>query len=269
MQESYAPPIKETPKVIWLMSLLDLTGVMFAFFILLFSMSTFEDVKTSAVRASLNSAFASVVPPNMEATTFTSTTGRFLGNDEFQGAITKLFSTALAVEKIEVIQPGSVMRVIVNADSLFLPETTTVRDAYIPLVDRLIASLSGRPPGYHFDMEFVIGVPEEAGRQLPVGQTLQMARAGAFVRDMLARGVPPDTISIGVRNGDPGQITMWFYVRSADEVTSFYKQLLETEDDTAKPAPESISAPPASTTQSAPASAPTAAPVTAPGGEGG
>jgi hypothetical protein len=97
MQESYAPPIRETPKVIWLMSLLDLTGVMFAFFILLFSMSTFEDVKTNAVRASLNSAFASVVPPNTEATTFTSTTGRFLGNEEFQGAVTKLFSTARAV----------------------------------------------------------------------------------------------------------------------------------------------------------------------------
>jgi len=237
MQESYAPPIRETPKVIWLLSLLDLTGVMFAFFILLFSMSTFEDVKTSAVRASLNSAFASVVPPNTEATTFTSTTGRFLGNDEFQGAITKLFSTALAVEKIEVVQPGSVMRVTVNADSLFLPATTTIREAYIPMVDRLIASLSGRPPGYHFDMEFVIGTEEESGL-LPIGQTLQMARAGAFVRDMLARGVPPDTIAIGVRKGNPQQIVMWFYVRSADEVRSFYKQLLEPKDETAPSAAE-------------------------------
>ena len=38
-------------------------------------MSTFEDVKTSAVRASLNSAFASILPPSTEATTFTSTSG--------------------------------------------------------------------------------------------------------------------------------------------------------------------------------------------------
>ena len=199
---------------------------------MLFSISTFEDVKTNAVRASLNSAFASVVPPNTETTTFTSTTGRFLGNDEFQGAVTKLFSTALAVEKIEVVQPGSIMRVTVNADSLFLPETTNIRDAYIPMVDRLIASLSGRPPGYHFDMEFVIGTEEQSGRLLPVGQTLQMARAGAFVRDMLARGVPPDTIAIGVRKGNPQQIVIWFYVRSADEVRSFYKQLLDPKDDT-------------------------------------
>lgn len=227
MQETHAPPIRETPKVIWLLSLLDLTGVMFAFFILLFSMSTFSDVKTSAVRASLNSAFASVVPPSMEATSFTSTTGRFLGSDEFQGAMTKLFATALAVEKIEIVQPGSIMRVIVNADSLFLPDTTTIREAYIPMVDRLIAALSGRPQGYHFDMEFVIGTAEGDGRKIPVAQTLQMARAGAFVRDMLARGVPPDTIAIGVRKGNPEQIVMWFYVRSADEVRSFYKQLLD------------------------------------------
>jgi len=238
MQESYAPPSRDTPKVIWLMSLLDLTGVMFAFFILLFSMSTFEEVKTKAVRASLNSAFASVVPPSTETTTFTSTTGRFLGNEEFQGAVTKLFSTALAVEKIEVVQPGSIMRVTVNADSLFLPGTTNIREAYIPMVDRLIASLSGRPPGYHFDMEFVIGTEQASGRLLPVGQTLQMARAGAFVRDMLARGVPPDTIAIGVRKGDPGQIVIWFYVRSADEVRSFYKQLLESKDAAVPAAPD-------------------------------
>ena len=240
MQESYAPPTRETPKVIWLLSLLDLTGVMFAFFILLFTMSAFEDVRTSAVRASLNSAFASIVPPNTEATTFTSTTGRFLGNDEFQGAVTKLFATALAVEKIEVVQPGSIMRVVVNADSLFLPDSTTIRDAYIPMVDRLIASLSGRPPGYHFDMEFVIGTEEAASRQLPIGQTLQMARAGAFVRDLLARGVPPDTIAIGVRKGSPQQIVIWFYVRAADEVRSFYKQLLETKDGEAPAAPETL-----------------------------
>ena len=228
MSDTYAPQTRETPKIIWLLSLFNLMGVMFAFFIMLFSMSTFEDVKTNAVRASLNSAFSSVVPPSTESRAFTSTTGRFLGNDEFQGAMTQLFSTAIAVEQIEIVRPGSVMRVVLDADSLFLSGTTSIREAYIPLVDRLIASLSGRPPEYHFDMEFVIGAREQDGRLLPVAQTLQMARAGAFVRDMLARGVPPDTIAIGVRKGDPNKIVMWFYVRSAQEVGAFYRQLLET-----------------------------------------
>ena len=58
-----------------------------------------------------------------------------------------------------------------------------------------------------------------------------MARAGAFMRELLARGVPPDTIAIGVRRGSPDQIAMWFYVRSEDDVRAFYRRLLEPAGD--------------------------------------
>jgi flagellar motor protein MotB len=224
-----ARPLPSTPRIIWLITFLDLMGVLFAFFVLLYSMSSFEDLKTSAVRSSLNSAFASILPPSTDPTPLTSVSGRYLGSDEFQGAITRLFGTAIGVDKIEIVQPGSIMRVAMAADSLFLPGETTLREANLPLVDRMIASLSGRPPGFHFDMEFVIGV-EETGRALPVDQTLQMARAGAFVRELLARGVPPDTIAIGVRKGRPDQIVMWFYVRAESDVRSFYRRLLEPKE---------------------------------------
>jgi len=230
MFEDGPPPARETPKIIWLITFFDLMGVLFAFFVLLFSMSTFEKVKSSAVKASLNSAFQQVLPPSAEPTPFTSQSGRYLGNDQFIDAVQGVFTTALAVEKVEVVQPGTVMRVSMAADSLFLPGETKVRDAYLPLVDRLIASLSGRPPGFHFDMEFVIGSQTQNDRALPVTQTLQMARAGAFVREMLARGVPPDTIAIGARKGNPDQIVMWFYVRNENETRAFYQKLMESKD---------------------------------------
>jgi flagellar motor protein MotB len=226
MFDQVQPP-PSTPRIIWLITFLDLMGVLFAFFVLLYSMSSFEDLKTSAVRASLNSAFASVLPPSTDPTPLTSVSGRYLGSEEFQGTVTNLFSTAIGVEKVEVVQPGSIMRVTMAADSLFVPGETAVREANLPLVDRVIASLSGRPPGFHFDMEFVIGTEQADARTLPVEQTLQMARAGAFVREMLSRGVPPDTIAIGVRKGRPDQIVMWFYVRAENDVRAFYRQLLE------------------------------------------
>jgi flagellar motor protein MotB len=230
MFEESAPRAQETPKIIWLITFFDLMGVLFAFFVLLFSMSTFENVRSNAVKASLNSAFQQVLPPSTEPTPFTSQSGRYLGNDQFQDAVQGLFTTALAVEKVEIVQPGTVMRVTMAADQLFLPGANKVRDAYLPLVDRLIASLSGRPPGFHFDMEFVIGAETQNDRALPVAQTLQMARAGAFVREMLARGVPPDTIAIGVRKGNPDKIVMWFYVRSENETRAFYQKLMEPKD---------------------------------------
>jgi flagellar motor protein MotB len=229
LDEVQAPPA--TPRIIWLITFLDLMGVLFAFFVLLYSMSSFEDLKTSAVRASLNSAFASILPPSTDPTPLTSVSGRYLGSEEFQGTVTGLFTTALGVEKVEVVQPGSIMRITMAADSLFVPGETVLREANLPLVDRVIASLSGRPPGFHFDMEFVIGAELLDGRVLPIEQTLQMARAGSFVREMLARGVPPDTISIGVRKGRPDQIVIWFYVRPENEVRSFYRRLLEQPPD--------------------------------------
>lgn len=51
---------------------------------------------------------------------------------------------------------------------------------------------------------------------MPVEQTLEMSRAGAFVRAMISRGVPHDSIVVGIQPGDPKKTSMWFYVRSSD-----------------------------------------------------
>ena len=110
-----------------------------------------------------------------------------------------LFATALGVTQIKTIQPGRVMRVQMETDAMFEPGGTGIRAARLAMIDRLIAALSGRPRGFHFDMEFMIGI---AGQGLPEGQTLAVARAGEFARELMARGVPPDALAIGVRPGD-------------------------------------------------------------------
>lgn len=203
---------------------LSLYLLVLAFFILLVSMSTPENIKSKAVMDSLNSTFASVRQPRTELTVFTSRAGRFIGADEFQDRIDGLFAAALGVEKVEIVAPGRSMRVVMEADALFHSGAIEIREAQIPMIDRIIASLNGRPPGLRFDMEFIIGSAVTAAGELPAGQTLPMARAGSFVREMLARGAPPDAISIGLQGGG-GKITMWFYVRATDEVDLFYKTL--------------------------------------------
>jgi hypothetical protein len=39
---------------------------------------------------------------------------------------------------------------------------------------------------------------------------------------MLARGAPPDSISVAVGPGDPGQALITFYVRSLDEAAVLF-----------------------------------------------
>ena len=189
-----------------------------SFFILLVTISTREELKTQAVMDSLTSTFRTILPPSTDLTAFSAKEGELVIGQRFQEQITKIFTTAMRVIKVEIVQPGRVMRVVMPADALFLTGGTEIRPARVPLLDRLVATLSGRPPGVRFDMEFVIGSAYTPDNDLPLRQTLEMARAGAFARAMLARGVPPDSISTGLKPGSREDVTIWFYVRNPEEM---------------------------------------------------
>ncbi len=188
-----------------------------SFFILLVTISTREELKTRAVMDSLTSTFTTILPPSTDLTTFSAKEGEVVIGQWFQEQITKIFTTAMRVIKVEIVQPGRVMRVVMPADALFLTGGTEIRPARFPLLDRLVATLSARPPGVRYDMEFVIGSAYTPDNDLPIRQTLEMARAGSFARAMLARGVPPDSISTGLRPGSRQNVVIWFYVRDPEE----------------------------------------------------
>ena len=204
-----------------------------AFFIWLVSLARFEGVKSLAVINSLKSTFEAKKEEKETTELQTLIRKKITSAKQFEDSIRGLFSTLLGVEKVEAPTPGRTMRVIMNTETLFEPQKTKIKEFNYAFMDRVIASLSERPPGYHFDMEFVIGSNEDASGYgtLPVEQTLQMARAGVFVRSMLARGAPPDTISVGVRKGNPNSVAMWFYIRSPLEVDAYYAELKNPSSD--------------------------------------
>ena len=195
---------------------LSLYLLVLAFFIILVSISTVDKKKVDAVVDSIKS----------DATQDKRESGPILAGQVFQDKTTELFATALGVQKIEIMQLGKIMRIQMTADALFEPEKAITKKSQQPLIDRVIAALSSRPPGYQFDMEFVIGSAYSSGQNLPTQQTLEMRRAGAFVREMLSRGAPPDAVSIGMGHIEKGQAVMWFYVRSPNDAKKFYKRLI-------------------------------------------
>ncbi|MCW8836324.1 MAG: hypothetical protein OQJ99_08170 [Rhodospirillales bacterium] len=188
-----------------------------AFFILLVSISTVEEIKTKAVMDSLTSTFSSILPPSAEQSAFTGRTGEVVAGQQFQEQIAGVFASAVQVARVTVVQPGRQMRVVLPTQALFVDEDTKIREAQYQLLDRLVAALSQRPPGLYFEMEFIIGSAYAAGKGLPIAQTLETARAGAFAREMRGRGAPPESVVLGLKAGDPQEITMFFNVRSTDE----------------------------------------------------
>ncbi len=188
-----------------------------AFFVLLITISTVEDVKSRAVMDSLSSTFTTVVMPATDPTQFTGKDGEILAANQFQDKITNLFTTAVQVDRVEIVQPGKRMRVVVPTTTLFEDDSSALRPTTPALIERMVAVLSARPPGLRFDMEFVIGTPRSADRSLPLEQTMEMERAGMFARELTARGAPPDSVAVGMAPGKPERVTIWYYVRRADE----------------------------------------------------
>jgi len=196
---------------------LSLFLLVLAFFILLVAISTVEDVKSSAVMDSLTSTFAKSQLNVSDPTEYTSKDGDILPGYQFQDQVTNLFSTVLQVAKIEIVRPGRFMRISIPAESMFADGETELRPVVIPLFDRVVAALSGRPPGLHFDMEFVLGVNYTPQGELPTGQTLALSRAQGVALELGHRGVPPDSVAIGLREGNIDTVTINFYVRDEEE----------------------------------------------------
>jgi hypothetical protein len=196
---------------------LSLFVLVLAFFIVLVSISTVEATKSKAVMQSLTSTFTTIVPAGAEPSDFTAKEGEILGGSAFQEKITGLFATAFQVAKVEIVKPGRLMQVEMPAGALFADREARVRPTAKPFLDRVVAALGARPPGLSFEMEFVIGAGRPPDRMLPVGQSLEMARAGSFAREMLMLGAPPANLSIGLKPGEVDAVTIRFYVRPSDE----------------------------------------------------
>ncbi len=195
-----------------------------AFFILLVSISTVEKVKSKAVMNSLNSTFTTILPSGSSSSVLDIEEGEINAGELFQQEITDIFTSSIEVAKIEIVHPGRLMRVRIPSDSLFFIGKSKIRDSRFPFLDRIVAALSNRPAGLRYDMEFVIGAKYVDGRSLPIAGTLGISRAGVFARDLIARGAPTDSISIGLKPGDPTEAVIWFYVRSANEARLKFKE---------------------------------------------
>lgn len=210
----YGPPRQERhgqPATVSI--LLSLYLLVLAFFILLNSISQREDSKSNRVMEGLTSAFAS--PAARRPQMFSADVGDVVG--AFVTGMSELFETAIPAVKLRVVNPGRVLEVSMHPDVLYFNGEARLRPAHGAFFDRLIGSLATSPDGFRYRMEFIIN-SEYGGRDaLPVGESLEMARAGAFAREMLARGAPPQALLVGMERRSGAAVRMYFRVIEQDE----------------------------------------------------
>lgn len=192
---------------LWLF--LSLYLLLFAFFIVLNSFSTFDDGRRDAVINSVLGAFAQVSGPGLEQDVG-GTTGSEMQARRFQDSVTGIFEAAIPLDSLKVVAPGTRMEVDVPAQVFFSGDSVVVRDP-LPMLDRIVATVSSPPQGVTYELSIVAQVTGNDVEPLPTGMTAEIARVGNIARALGLRGMPPSTISIGMDRGDSQFFKLIFF----------------------------------------------------------
>ncbi|WP_417827910.1 hypothetical protein [Thalassospira sp.] len=186
--------------------------LLLAFFILLNTISTFEEVKTREVQESLSSAFAAILPPTTSLQTVTSIEGPTVSAQETQDKLGHLFETAIKVVRVEVIQPGKLMEVILHVDQLFDDNSILIRERQADFMKQLAEVLADDTGYATYEMEMVMGSQVGAKGTIDVENSLEIARAGSFARELIDAGAPEGRFYVGIDPGaDPFIVTFRFF----------------------------------------------------------
>ena len=186
--------------------------LLLAFFILLNTISTFEEVKTREVQESLSSAFAAILPPTTSLQTVTSIEGPTVSAQETQDKLGHLFETAIKVVRVEVIQPGKLMEVSMHVDQLFDTNSILIRERQADFMRQLAEVLADEEGYASYEMEMVMGSQIEDKGTIQIENNLQIAQAGSFARELIDVGAPEDHFFVGIDPGaDPFIVTFRFF----------------------------------------------------------
>ena len=189
-----------------IVAMLSLKLLLLAFFILLTTISRFEEERSRAVMYSVAVAFAGAVPATEGRAVPDAGIGALEKQASLSDQIRALFQQTLPLVEVETAADGRVLRLEVRADDLFDMGQTELRPQRGILIRRLANALTDPRRGeLLYTIEVLHAVPPGDGApatRLPAG------RSGTIVRALAGLGVPGARLSAGLwpTRGDPGRI---------------------------------------------------------------
>lgn len=200
--------------------------LLLAFFIVLYSISQRDEVRTEAAINSLTATFDADRLTSDEVPQFTSSSGPFDPVENFRREVRGLFARDLPIARFEILQLGNTMRVRVPSEALFVPGRARVRTERTALMEALADALSQETSQGRFEVELIVGsgaeLPSAAGRP-----SLALRRAAALASDLRGRGVAARSLAPGLRAGNAKVTELYFFGPRAPGAGVAFEQLAE------------------------------------------
>jgi hypothetical protein len=247
--EAMADPLpvrKETGPVLFLSLFL----LLLAFFILLNSISTLRETRSRDVLSSLAATFQADTVPTRKSEIVVSTLGPVPEPEDVINELERLWISDVPFAKVEKMTEGRHMLVEMPTTQLFVGAEAEVRGDRRALIQATAHTLSARIPGQAVKMQGILFVermedvplePPSPDSFTPVQEVIDIddpsatlvtratgsvevgglaaSRAGVLSRVLIAGGVPPSGIEIGVREGNESRVRFRFYFQDAERAS--------------------------------------------------
>lgn len=180
----------QDPNIILMLSLYLL---LLAFFILLTTISQFEQERTREVVESVNVTFEGKVVASESLPNPNAGTGALDGSPSLSDQVKSLFKQTIPTVEVEESADGTVMRIEMDARALFRRDSTALAPGRSALFRRLAEALTeGSSRQGFFELRFEHAVPQGAG----VGRnSLSVLRGGAVARRLGDLGVAREKLA--------------------------------------------------------------------------
>lgn len=176
--------------------MLSLKLILLAFFILLTTMSEFEEARTRDVMESVSVTFVGQVPAIKGFDKPEAATGALQGAKALKSQVESLFQQNIPAVKVTESADGRVLRLEMDARSLFAKGSIALAPGRSAFVQRLANALTTGPGSDRFyELQFLHAYPGAAaiGRK-----SLAVLRGGALIRRLQAQGVKAEHVSAGL-----------------------------------------------------------------------
>lgn len=199
-------PVQDTGPILFL----GLFLLLLAFFILLNALATREEIRTRAV---INSLILTFQAPELEAPSkevFISALAPVPEPEDLVDEFERLWVASIPLLKVTRLSQGRTMEVVMPTNELFVGPGADLRTDRVTLFVNTAKALAFKADGFVNELEFVFGAPKGLRTS---GESVQVARAAAIARELIANGAPPDTVTVGTQRGEARRIRMRFHVR--------------------------------------------------------
>ena len=216
MTDSGQAPVegpKEDPTIV---VFLGLYLLLLAFFILLNTISSFDEDRAEKAKDSVGVAFSEIMPEVLRSNDEMVSKGAVLELDSYQGQVQAALATILKLIETTSLGNGQ-LRVSTSVEQLFDAKGEEFNDEALDFMDKISRVLRREQAGVKREIEIILGVGDSLPDKVDAGSSLRLRQVAQFLHQLVKREVPQELISIGLSPGTDGGILMFFNPVSIDD----------------------------------------------------